>query len=288
MTLYDNITADQHSTLAALEVKFQEDLGNFTYLCCYERTSLEPLRALEWVRQVDVYRNKFKSPEELQSYLQTLKDSPQGGDDDTVVINVMPHPEYDNADGLQELAVNVAATAGVNLDDVDKLPDVDVEAQGFGRINLLASIAMLEEPPILASPVMEIGVRASMSHGTMIGDALKDGDVFEITLTPKKQSQPTDLLDFKVTLVYNDMRGAEVQNNLNLSVVGAVTGYTTYGYESQHDMRVQNNVEQVVLLSVSANPVIIRVNAEKIFPEQTQDFILAWALIKPYNGFSMT
>ena len=657
LTLYDNITPNQHADLKALEVQFQEDLGEFTYLCRYERSSLEPLRAIKWVRQVDVYRNKFKVPAELLSLIHVLKDSPYGGDKDAVLINVVPHYEYDNAANLEELAVNVATAAGINPSDVevlsgkvqlrvkpdqiekiasdgyvrvieevlvpilnddhanrvvfgpvqypeaqefhgenqviavidtgfdlgtpdhchpafegrikklislgrseqdlptesqkyddpdghgthvcgtivgqrimtpeglvggvapsaelvvssfmidnsqqtpvkdinkvfgipyhehgarifsnswghdapngfqrqyspdaelidafvrdhpdaliifsagnnnrepprangqikstsrptigsqaaakncltvgasgttrvagkddpsgltilhpdevypkssrgrtkedrikpdvvapgfsifsaqsrhsavkfsgfktvnkagpdeiawqtrsgtshatplvagcaailrevaektsgssppaallkaviingaDKLPSVGTDAQGFGRVNLLASTKMLQQRPVLASET-EIGFIARTNHGTLIGEALKEGAMFEMALDFDEQAHPT-VLELKVTLVYNDIKGAAVQNNLNLSVIDAITGSVTRGYESEDDMRIQNNVEQVVLpLAFPSRPLKIRVIAQKIFPEKSQDFVLAWALLKPYTGFN--
>ncbi|KAL6900616.1 peptidase S8/S53 domain-containing protein [Trichoderma evansii] len=655
LTLYDNITADQHAALEELNVHFQEDLGNFTYLCRYEPQDLEPLRHPEWVRQVDVYRNKFKIPEELSNFVSIIKNSSLNSNGDEILINVMPHHESSDAAGLQELAANVAAAIGADLNDVkiltgkvqvevkaalveeiardklvrvieqvmipcladdqankialgpvqsmdihnfhgdnqtiavidtgfdlgtpsdchpafqgrikglislgrsenvfptdsqryddpdghgthvcgtivgqpietsqgtiggaapnaklvissimnvnnrlvpiedvykafdipyrehkarifsnswgdnlanncqrqygtdaqsidafvrdhpdaliifsagnnnpdiypssttrnvpprptigsqaaakncltvgasgstrttgidkpsglmtldpdkvypkssrgpskeartkpdvvapgfsilsaqsrhpklkysgfrvanketsgevawqtrsgtshatplaagcaailreiaqtkgiesppaallkallingaDKLLDVDIEAQGFGRINLSASAEMLQQPPILAYDRDTSGLQARLSHGTLIGNALKHNDVFELTLVPEAQGHPVDL-EFRVTLVYNDRPGAEVQNNLNLTVIDAITGTVTNGYTSEDNMKVQNNVEQVVLELASSTTLKIRVVAQKIFPGESQDFVLAWALLKPYTG----
>lgn len=134
LTLKDNVTHDQHATLEELKVQFQEDLGNFTYLCRYVPPSLTPLRELKWIRQVDVYRNKFKIPEELQSCIQNLTDS--GNGNDAIPINVMPHPEYDNATNLQELAFNVATAAGIDLSDIEIL---------FGKVQLRATAGQIEK-----------------------------------------------------------------------------------------------------------------------------------------------
>ncbi|KAL7929858.1 peptidase S8/S53 domain-containing protein [Trichoderma chlorosporum] len=169
------------------------------------------------------------------------------------------------------------------INGADKLLGVDIEAQGFGRINLSASAEMLQQPPILACDGDMGGLQATLSHGTLIGNALKHNDVFELTLVPEAQGHPEDL-DFRITLVYNDKPGLEAQNNLNLTVIDTVTGAAINGYVSEDNMKVQNNVEQVVLESASSNPLKIRIVAQKIFPGESQDFVLAWALLKPYTG----
>lgn len=177
-----------------------------------------------------------------------------------------------------------ALLKAVIINGADKLPGVDQAAQGFGRVNLLASAEMLQEKPFISHD-MASDFRVPMQRGTLIGAAMVQGDVFEMNLDLNipNQSQSTPL-ELKVTLVYNDMKGAAVHNNLNLTVIDTFTGEVQNGFESEDDMLIQNNVEQVVLSSMPPNPLKVTVKAQKIFPGATQDFVLAWALLRPYTG----
>ncbi|UKZ97208.1 uncharacterized protein TrAFT101_011973 [Trichoderma asperellum] len=136
LTLYDNITPDQYSELEELNVHFQEDLGNFTYLCRYETPNLAPLCHPEWVRQVVVYRNKFKIPEELSNFVRAIKNSSMSDNDDEILINIMPHHECSDFAGLLELAANVGATIGANPNDVKVLT---------GKVQVEVKAAFVEE-----------------------------------------------------------------------------------------------------------------------------------------------
>lgn len=177
-----------------------------------------------------------------------------------------------------------ALLKAVIINGADKLPNISTAAQGFGRVNLLASCAMLQEPPICAKDV-NAGSEIQMAHGTLIGDSLKEDEEFEMTLNLSKHT-PVQGLELKVTLVYNDVEGGVVQNNLNLSVVDTLHGTAVHGYTSEKDMSVQNTVEQVILpLTVSTPKMMVRVTAQKIFPEKPQDFALAWTLSAPYAGY---
>lgn len=50
----------EEAELKDLSVTVVEDLGNNNFLCYYPNVDLQPIREKEFVRQVDVYRNKFK------------------------------------------------------------------------------------------------------------------------------------------------------------------------------------------------------------------------------------
>jgi hypothetical protein len=73
------------------------------------------------VRQVDVYRNKFKTPEELSSFVSVMKNSSMSDNDYEILINVIPYYECSDFTDLQELAANVPATIETNLNDVKVL-----------------------------------------------------------------------------------------------------------------------------------------------------------------------
>ena len=59
-----------------------------------------------------------------------------------------------------------------------------------------------------------------MTAGTLIGDPLVQDQEFSIHLTPPSMAaSELQALQFKVTMVYNDLDGTAIQNNLNLAVL---------------------------------------------------------------------
>jgi len=173
-----------------------------------------------------------------------------------------------------------ALIKAVIINGADKLPNIDVAAQGFGRINLHASAEMLRSPPFLSGGVAH-GSHLPSWGGTLLGAPLKQGETFSFVLTPTK-----NVLDqqFKVTMVYNDRKGRQIQNNLNLSVIDIETGKVTHGGISEEAIDKQNNVEQVVCKPAPLSPVMVQIHAQKIFPNSEQDFALAWSVSAPYQG----
>ncbi|KAG8534094.1 uncharacterized protein KY384_000937 [Bacidia gigantensis] len=171
-----------------------------------------------------------------------------------------------------------ALLKAIIINGADKLPDIDVEAQGFGRVNLQSSVNMLQTPPILAENILKSAI--SSSGGSVIGNSLRQNDSFAFELSPVKAA---DELELKITMVYNDKGGGQIQNNLNLAVVDKVTGEIRHGGLSEDDIDVQNNVEQVVCQPAPTTPVIVRVTAQKIFKDLDQDFVLAWSTTAPFQ-----
>ena len=54
------LNQESEAELQDLGVTIQEQVDLETYLCRYEPSDLEPIRAKPYIQQVDVYRNKFK------------------------------------------------------------------------------------------------------------------------------------------------------------------------------------------------------------------------------------
>ncbi|KPM39271.1 hypothetical protein AK830_g7290 [Neonectria ditissima] len=67
LTVYDVLSIAQEDELEKLSVNILEDLGDNNFLCEYSPPDLKVLRELKFVRQVDVYRNKFKIPAALET-----------------------------------------------------------------------------------------------------------------------------------------------------------------------------------------------------------------------------
>ncbi|MCJ1290929.1 hypothetical protein MMC34_002471 [Xylographa carneopallida] len=165
------------------------------------------------------------------------------------------------------------------INGADRLPDIDIGAQGFGRMNLRSSVAMLQSLPVLPERIPDSSL--DPLGGSLIGAPLKQGQEFKFTLAP---AQGSDELEMKVTMVYNDLPGFAIQNNLNLAVIENETGEVRHGGVSETAMDVQNNVEQVVWYPVPKVPFTVRITAQKIFGDSDQDFALAWSVSPPYKG----
>lgn len=165
------------------------------------------------------------------------------------------------------------------INGADKLPGVDVAAQGFGRMNLQSPVTMLQSLPV--TPEQNFDPLLPPLGGRLIGAPLKQGDKLEFTLAP---TTTFDDLQLKITMVYNDVPGGAIQNNLNLAVIDSVTGVTKHGGISEDDIDVQNNVEQVIWFPAPTVPVAVRVTAQKIFATGEQDFVLAWSTSAPFQG----
>lgn len=172
-----------------------------------------------------------------------------------------------------------ALLKAIIINGADKLPGVDIEAQGFGRINLQSSVAMLQSPPFMAEEIFDSSLNPL--GGSLIGAPLKFAEKLEFTLAP---AQNPDEVELKITMVYNDLPGRAIQNNLNLAVSDSVTGETKHGGISEDKTEEQNNVEQVVWYPAPKVPITIRVTAQKIFGGSDQDFALVWSASAPFRG----
>lgn len=170
-----------------------------------------------------------------------------------------------------------ALLKAVLINGATQLPKVDRSAQGFGRIDMSASVLMLQVPPLEAGKMASSTI--TQPAGTLIGRPMVQDEVFKFVLSPALATADAKL---KVTLVYNDLPGAQIQNNLNLAVLNTVTDEIKHGGESEDEIDKQNNVEQVVWTPMPRVPLTIRVTAQKIFPKSKlvpnpeQDFALAW------------
>lgn len=166
-----------------------------------------------------------------------------------------------------------ALLKAVIINGAHKLPGIDTDAQGFGLINLESSAVMLQSPPNLPEHTSAV---LSPMGGTLVGAPLKQGDKKDFTLTPSHKSAASQL---KITMVYNDIGGKELQNNLNLAVSNNV-GVTKHGGVSG-DIDQYNNVEQVIWSPAPKEQVTVSVTAQKILGNNNQDFALAWLVSEP-------
>lgn len=176
-----------------------------------------------------------------------------------------------------------ALLKAIIINSADRLANIDINAQGHGRVNLPASIAMTARPPVRTSETNTTTNPTSASSGTLIGDALKQDEEHELILSPPETTSSHS--HFKITMVYNDIGHRQIQNNLNLFVTDIATGETTPGNRrSLDDVDEQNNVEQIVLSYIPKGGIKVRVHAQKILAKHDQDYVLAWSEFTPLQG----
>lgn len=186
-----------------------------------------------------------------------------------------------------------ALLKAVIINGANKLPGVDREAQGFGRVNLANSAAMMSVPVTRWESVSSTTTLSAIA-GTMIGKPLAHLESFSFSLDSSSAGLDAGETvrgaahELKITMVYNDLVGKEMQNNLNLAVIDHSADVLHPGWISEDEMDKQNNVEQVVLCPVPKTPVTVRITGQKMLTPKdgTQDFALAWSVTPVYKGFS--
>ncbi|UZP46341.1 hypothetical protein NXS19_014153 [Fusarium pseudograminearum] len=193
--------------------------------------------------------------------------------------------------GLPPSSPPAALLKAIIINGANRLPNVDKGAQGFGRVNLQNSASMLETRAVHHETLSSTTTLPSYPGGTLIGPPLKHLETLSFSLDPPSPdligNEDRSKFELKVTMVYNDLPGAMMQNNLNLALIDHSADALHHGGVSEDDMSKQNNVEQVTLCPVPRTPVTVRVVAQKMInpAEGTQDFALAWSVTRVYAGF---
>lgn len=148
-----------------------------------------------------------------------------------------------------------------------------VEAQGFGRVDLANSVILK-------------GI--TTNKGYLEGEIIdEDGqDEFVKTLTLGDLLMPdgpdSEAVTLKVTMVYSDLPGAKLQNNINLRVAVSDDGPSRFGNLGNRPDNV-NNVEQVVWSGIPADmprdtKITLSVTAPRTLRGDKQAFALVWSL----------
>jgi serine protease AprX len=168
------------------------------------------------------------------------------------------------------------------INGADKLPYVPDEAQGFGRVNLKASAAMLAVAPKTAASHHH-PMPMTAKGGTLIGAPLQNNRHFDITLSPVESVDEAIRADrqeppqLKVTLVYNDPPGRGLQNNMSLTLLDPRSGMVIPGFTSPQTAGALTNVQQCILHPAPQRSMIVRVKAA-LLKASNQDFALAWSV----------
>lgn len=166
--------AEEHE-LQELSITILEDLGNSSFLCHCPCSDLGPIRAKQFVRQVDVYRTVYKIPESLVS--STRHESPTVDVDDNNPItksNVSkndsvstPTQEYCTVDILTHETVKdqefeglkefIASTCGISVEDLESVPGhvrMTLEMEKLAEIAKDDRVRIIEEvqqPQLMSS-----------------------------------------------------------------------------------------------------------------------------------------
>jgi hypothetical protein len=137
---------------------------------------------------------------------------------------------------------------------------------GFGRVDLVGSLPKLSDP----------------YSGYGIGAAGEDDESpFQVELPVPDAKANGEKWTFKVTLVYADQPGGELQNDLNLVVWNGdveVHGNQTnvqYSVGSKEGFDRRNNVEQITWEKIVKGPVIITVKSFRLMSTRVP-FAYAW------------
>ncbi|KAF5648937.1 peptidase S8 S53 subtilisin kexin sedolisin [Fusarium sp. NRRL 52700] len=147
----------------------------------------------------------------------------------------------------------------------------EVEAQGFGRVDLANSIIL-----------KGITTNKGYLEGELVDS--DDEDEFVKTLILGDLLMPdgpdSETVTLKVTMVYSDLPGAALQNNINLQVaVGGAPGRFGNLGDRPDDI---NNVEQVTWSDIPAErdtKITLRVTEPRVLRGHKQAFALVWSVI---------
>ena len=155
---YEALSQKREAELKDLGVVIQEQVDQDTYLCYYEPSDLEPIRAKnEYIQQVDVYRNKCKIVSDLKA--RNIVVAEQNKQEETASYDTEPIPTsgtaaanavssictvdillHDNlADDVRDVASDLARKAGVEDNSLETAPSKIRMALDRGKLTSVAS-----------------------------------------------------------------------------------------------------------------------------------------------------
>lgn len=150
VTSIDVLENDQKAELQKLQVELLEDLGDHNILCRYSPSDLKPLRDLGFVRQVDVYRNRYKIPAVLLALIEELKGTPEFKNE-SYPVDVMTHQEVKD---LEALADHISKVAQVDQSQIQITSDKIRLNVNLGQLEAITAddrVRILEE---VVTPVL--------------------------------------------------------------------------------------------------------------------------------------
>lgn len=150
LTSRDVLENDQKAELQKLRVELLEDLGDHNILCRYTPADLNPLRDLGFVRQVDVYRNRYKIPAVLLELIGELKGTPEF-ETESYPVDVITHQEVKD---LEPLADDISKVAQVDRSQIQIISDKIRLKVNLGKLDAIAAddrVRILEE---VVTPVL--------------------------------------------------------------------------------------------------------------------------------------
>jgi hypothetical protein len=162
---------------------------------------------------------------------------------------------------VKALLINGAVELVGQYSPTEAGPSPNVNS-GFGRVNLATSVI----------------VPGSTDAGFGEGGPLSQGEEETFTVDiPERGVDAASGSTFKVTLVWSDPPGAQLQNDLDL-IVRAADGSERHGNMGTRDgFDRSNNVEQVLWANMPAGPAQVTVRAFRI-TQFAQPYAFAWRL----------
>ena len=91
------------------------------------------------------------------------------------------------------------------INGAERLPGIDVSAQGFGHVNLQASATMLEWPLVVMEDISPVPAQ-SASGGTLIGRPLKQSQVLMFSLSIPQDTAMGNSRSHSSTTIYREER----------------------------------------------------------------------------------
>ncbi|MEW2120422.1 S8 family serine peptidase [Streptomyces sp. NPDC005474] len=146
-------TAEEKEELGALGVVIHEYVPDDTYLCGFQPTDLDAVRALPFVAWADVYFKGFKIAQSLRSNrlrpgVAVLADPNEAVSPRTSSVDIVLHEDVEvSTDGLRD---RIAAAAGVSPGDVQPDGDkvrVTVREEDLAVLAALDEVKEIEEVP---------------------------------------------------------------------------------------------------------------------------------------------
>lgn len=160
-----SLNDQRRAELANLGVRILEYVPRYSYLCCYEKSDLQPIRNLPYIAWAEEYSCQFKLAPDL----------PAGDNAEAKVVDVVLH---DNVDP-ESVRLKIAAAARVAPEDLKlgrQKVRLDIQPKHLSEVAAIDDVRHIEEvrpPEFLDSVAREI---LGLSAVTANGDSPFEGE----------------------------------------------------------------------------------------------------------------
>lgn len=188
------INTEQKRELASIGVSIFEYLGQNTYLCHYEPLDLQPIRALNFVEQANVYPRRLKTSPFLED---AIRGNEQDGSSDpsTYKVEVVLHK---GEDATEQFVDNLIEKTGLNRDELSVNHNkirLTATADAITKIEELDAVKAIEEfiEKTLCNNVARQDLEIADGNVSVVGTKYEgDGQVIAVADTGFDLGSPTD------------------------------------------------------------------------------------------------